>query len=96
VKVLNAQNAGAIGVIVVNNAPGDPITMGFTAPIPVITIPSVMISLADGTAFNGRALSDDVIDAELGVTTNGCVTSDNSDASGHTYLPSFPYLGVPN
>ena len=53
-------------------------------------------SKADGTAFNGRALSDDVIDAELNVTTNGCVTSDNSDASGHTYLPSFPYLGVPN
>jgi len=53
-------------------------------------------SKADGTAFNGRALSDDVIDAELAVTTNGCVTSDNSDASGHTYLSSFPYLGVPN
>ena len=53
-------------------------------------------SKADGTAFNGRALSDDVIDAELSVTTNGCVKSDNSDASGHTYLSSFPYLGVPN
>jgi hypothetical protein len=53
-------------------------------------------SKADGTVFNGRALSDDVIDAELNVTTKGCVTSDNSDASGHTYLPSFPYLGVPN
>ena len=46
--------------------------------------------------FNGRKLSADVIDAELAVTTNGCVTSDNSNASGHTYLPSFPYLGVPN
>jgi hypothetical protein len=53
-------------------------------------------SKADGTAFNGRALRDDVIDAELAVTTNQCVTSDNSDASGHTYLSSFPYLGVPN
>ena len=53
-------------------------------------------SKADGTAFNGRALSDDVIDAELAVTTKGCVTSDNADASGHTYLPSFPYLGVPH
>ncbi len=55
-------------------------------------------SKADGATFpfNGRALSDDVIDAELAVTTNGCVTSDNADASGHTYLPSFPYLGVPN
>jgi hypothetical protein len=46
--------------------------------------------------FNGRKLSADVIDAELEVTTNGCVTSDGADASGHTYLPSFPYLGVPN
>ncbi len=53
-------------------------------------------SKADGTAFNGRALADDVIDAELNVTTNGCVKSDNADASGHTYLGAFPYLGVPN
>jgi hypothetical protein len=53
-------------------------------------------SKADGTAFNGRALADDVIDAELGVTTNGCVTSDGADDSGHTYLSSFPYLGVPH
>ena len=55
-------------------------------------------SAANGAVFpfNGRKLSADVIDAELTVTTNGCVTSDNADASGHTYLPSFPYLGVPN
>ena len=53
-------------------------------------------SKADGTKFNGRALTDDVIDAELAVTTNGCVTSDNANDSGHTYLSSFPYLGVPN
>jgi Domain of unknown function (DUF4331) len=50
---------------------------------------------ADGTALNGRALADDVIDAELGITTNGCVTSDGVPA--HTdYLSSFPYLGVPH
>jgi hypothetical protein len=51
---------------------------------------------ADGTAFNGRDLTDDVIDAELGVTTHGCVTTDGVGAGGHTFLPSFPYLGVPN
>jgi hypothetical protein len=45
--------------------------------------------------LNGRALADDVIDAELGLTTNGCVTSDGVPA--HTdYLSSFPYLGVPH
>lgn len=55
-------------------------------------------SAANGAVFpfNGRKLSADVIDAELAVTTNGCVTSDGADASGHTYLDSFPYLGVPH
>ena len=50
---------------------------------------------ANGEALNGRALDDDVIDAELGITTNGCVTSDGVDA--HTdYLSTFPYLGAPH
>jgi hypothetical protein len=53
-------------------------------------------STADGTAFNGRALGDDVIDAELGVTTHGCVTTDGVSDSGHTNLTVFPYLGVPH
>jgi Domain of unknown function (DUF4331) len=45
--------------------------------------------------LNGRALADDVIDAELGLTTNGCVTSDGVDAHSD-YLSSFPYLGEPH
>jgi hypothetical protein len=49
VKVANAQAAGATAVIVVNNAPGTPITMGGTDP--TITIPSVMVSLADGNTI---------------------------------------------
>jgi hypothetical protein len=53
-------------------------------------------STADGTTFNGRGLGDDVIDAELGVTTHGCVTTDGVDDSGHTNLTVFPYLGVPH
>jgi hypothetical protein len=46
IKVKNAQDAGAVAVIVANNAPGAPITMG--GEDPTITIPSVMVSLADG------------------------------------------------
>lgn len=49
VKVQNAQAAGAIGVIVVNNQPGDPITMGGTEdPANPITISSVMITQEGG------------------------------------------------
>jgi hypothetical protein len=45
--------------------------------------------------LNGRALSDDVIDIELGLVTNGAVPSDcvgtHADLSS-----SFPYLGAPH
>jgi hypothetical protein len=46
VKVKNAQDAGAVGVIVVNNVAGDPGLMGGADP--TITIPSVQVSQADG------------------------------------------------
>jgi hypothetical protein len=47
--------------------------------------------------LNGRALADDVIDVELAITTNGCVTSDGANADAHDdYLSTFPYLGVPH
>lgn len=45
--------------------------------------------------LNGRALADDVIDAELGIVTRGAVPSDCVGA--HTdYLSTFPYLGTPH
>jgi hypothetical protein len=50
---------------------------------------------ADGTAFNGRALADDVIDAELAVVTHGHVTTDGIGPHSD-YGASFPYLGNPH
>jgi hypothetical protein len=49
VKVANAQAAGATAVIVANNAPGAPFTMGGSDP--TITISSVMVSQADGNTI---------------------------------------------
>jgi hypothetical protein len=46
VKVKNAQNAGAIGVIVADNAPGAVTGMGGADP--TITIPAVRVTQADG------------------------------------------------
>jgi hypothetical protein len=46
VKVKNAQNAGAIGVIVADNAPGAVAGMGGADP--TITIPAVRVTQADG------------------------------------------------
>jgi hypothetical protein len=48
-KVLNAQDAGAVGVIMMNNVDGTPVAMGGSDP--AVTIPSIMISKADGDAL---------------------------------------------
>jgi hypothetical protein len=52
VKAEFAQAAGAIALVVINNQPGSPITMGGTPTIPII-IPAVMISQADGAIIRG-------------------------------------------
>lgn len=49
-KALNAQNAGAIAVIVVNHS-GDPVGMGGGASGTSVTIPVVMLSTLDGEAL---------------------------------------------
>ena len=58
-KVKNAQNSGAIGVIMMNNVDGAPVPMGGTDS--TITISSVMISKADGdileTALNAGTVN---------------------------------------
>jgi len=58
VKVFNAQTAGAVAVVVMNNVPGNPITMGFTPPIPTITIPAVMVSLDDAALIRANTPVD--------------------------------------
>jgi hypothetical protein len=52
--------------------------------------------LGADTGFpNGRNLADDVIDAELGLITEGAITTDCID-NDSTFLNEFPYLGKPN
>lgn len=47
-KSLNAQQAGAVAVLMVNNVPGDPVGMGGGAVGAQVTIPVVMVSNTDG------------------------------------------------
>ncbi|MBK9177111.1 MAG: T9SS type A sorting domain-containing protein [Flavobacteriales bacterium] len=48
VKALNAQTAGAVAVVIINNAAGAPVAMGAGAQGANVTIPVVMISLDAG------------------------------------------------
>ena len=52
VKVKNAQNAGAVGVIIANSAAG--VFGGMAGVDPTITIPSVMVTFPDGNAFKAN------------------------------------------
>ena len=56
VKVKNAQNAGAIGVIVADNAPGAVTGMGGADPS--ITIPAVRVTQADGALIAAGLAKD--------------------------------------
>ncbi|MBB5019697.1 hypothetical protein HNQ59_003005 [Chitinivorax tropicus] len=56
-KVKNAQVAGAIGVIVVDNAPGSP-PPGMTGSDSTITIPSIRVTQQDGEKFKLAAQSN--------------------------------------
>ena len=63
-KFINAMNANATGVIVVNNVSGEPIVMGGT-PTTTITIPGVMISLDDGAVIKADLSASNVVTAVL-------------------------------
>ena len=71
-KIENAQNAGAIAVIMINNVPGTPLPMGGTDTGGVILIPSVMISKTDG----------DLIEANLASTVNVTLMPSNGGITG--------------
>jgi hypothetical protein len=53
VKGVNAQNAGATAMIVADNAPGIPATLGAGAVGHLVTIPAVRVSQADGITIRG-------------------------------------------
>jgi photosystem II stability/assembly factor-like uncharacterized protein len=79
VKVKNAQNEGALAVLMINNIDGNPFTMGGTDG--TITIPSVMISKADGAA---------IITALASQTVNATLNEDASSLpSGVTLVPGI-------
>lgn len=88
VKALNAQNAGASGVVLYNNVAGalNPTVAG----TPAITIPVVAISAADGALIDGR-LASGAVDLTWGA---GTVTT--PDPAGGLIASSSSYGMAPN
>jgi len=75
-KVTNAQDAGAIGVIMINNVGGNPIVMGGTGA--GISIPQIMITRANGTTIKNR-MGTESVTGKLYDSTNAGVFFFDSD-----------------
>lgn len=72
-KALNAQNAGAIACVIINNLPGAPVDMGAGADGATVTIPVVMISDIDGATLRAEVeagATDVFIGSKLGFYAN--------------------------
>ncbi|MBK7701918.1 MAG: hypothetical protein IPI34_02985 [bacterium] len=72
VKVQAAQNAGAIGVIVVNSLGGPPVPMAGVGES--ITIPTVMVSLADGNLLKAQLANGVVATMQTSLTRRAART----------------------
>ncbi|HEY2292217.1 MAG TPA: PA domain-containing protein [Thermoanaerobaculia bacterium] len=81
VKVKNAQNAGAIGVLIAENVAVSP-PGGMTGVDPTITIPSVRITLADGNAIKA-ALASGNVNVTIRLNLNVLL---GADPGGHLLL----------
>jgi Zn-dependent metalloprotease len=73
IKVKNAQNAGAIGVIVADNVPGP--VAGMAGSDPTITIPSLRVTLTTGNLIKGE-LANGPVNVTLGVV-GGSIPEDS-------------------
>ncbi len=84
-KVKNAQNAGAVGVLIANNVPGFPFAMGGTDT--TITIPSMMTTLAVGNTLK------DNLPATIKLTSNYRDQFTMIDDTLRDMIPSFTSRG---
>src|SRR6266702_1985128 len=86
-KIRNAQNAGAAGVVVVNNVAGDPTAMGQDGTPNQPTISGVMVGLADRTAIRA--------DAGQNATVNGATVVEVL-TNNQNFLAGFSSRGPAN
>ena len=95
VKYEMARAAGAIAVIVGNNAAGSPIAMGGTVNGPV-DIPAAMITLDAANALKARLAASDTVNATFPATSQGDILASFSSRGPRTGLNGVkPDLSAP-
>lgn len=80
-KAKNAWDAGAVGVIIMNNNPGEMINMAAGANGDVVTVPAVFIKNEDGMNIFNKLMDDDSVSVLLG-NKNGYYDNDLGSIPG--------------
>jgi hypothetical protein len=95
-----SQDVALFRNIVLNSLTSPPLSNSpeRAASLADVLLPDVStIDTSSSAGFlNGRRLQDDVIDAELGLLSNGAVTTDLVNSNDKTFLTTFPYLAAPH
>jgi minor extracellular serine protease Vpr len=96
VKAQNAQAAGAVGVVIWNNVPGDPPDFSFGGGAPV-TIPTYTVSLDNGTKLAAAAAAGATITIDPANTTSltNTVVGTSSRGLAISGLRAKPDIGAP-
>jgi hypothetical protein len=92
VAVLNALSAVVVHAGATGYTPAQ-----INAIANVLLPDTLRIKLGSSAGFlNGRKPSDDVINAEFSLVTNGALTSDGVNANDAAFLTTFPFLAAPH
>ena len=92
VAVLNALSAVVVHAGATGYTPAQ-----INAIANVLLPDTLRIKLGSSAGFlNGRTPSDDVINAEFSLVTNGALTSDGVNANDTAFLTTFPFLAAPH
>ena len=92
VKAKNAQDAGAIAVIIVNNISGSPVGMAAGTDGINVTIPVVMISDVAGALIKEKLLNGEIVTAFIGNKTG---YYNNDIGTDYKYIKVAPEQAIP-
>lgn len=97
IKVHNAATAGAAGVLIANNADGDPPTFSFGGPDPFTPAPTLVLTRADGARIkaNIAAPVHVTVSPSVFVPLVGSMVASSSRGPSYSFQTIKPEIGAP-
>ena len=96
VKVHNAAVAGAVGVLLANNAAGDPPSFSFGGPDPFVPAQTMILSQANGNTLKAnRAGLNVTVSPAAATSLAGSMVASSSRGPSYSYGAIKPEIGAP-